>query len=277
MRGKLFLIDCGEGTQLQIRRQGLSFDAITTIFITHLHGDHTFGLPGLIATMSMLGRGRALTIVGPRDSKRVLGGILGLTCDWIGFHIDILEYDDRVPQLVWQDRSITVHSIPLMHRMPTQGYVFREQCAERHIDRAACDFYGVPRSAYPALLRGEAWSRDSGDTIANDRLTRPGRRPRSYAVCTDTKYIPELAERLRGTTLLYHEATFLTSEEARAQETHHSTARQAALVAQAAGVDRLLIGHYSARYHDTAEHLAEAQAIFPHTTAASEGMVIDIP
>lgn len=276
LRGKLMLIDCGEGTQRQIRKQGLSFEAVTTIFITHLHGDHFYGLPGLISSMSMLGRRRGITIIGPRDTKRVIGQMLSLVCDWIEFDLDIQEYDDRVAQVVWQDRSVIVHSIPLKHRVPCQGYLFVEQCQERHIDKASCDFWGVPRSAYPALLRGEDWINTEHITIANKRLTKAGRKPRSYAVCTDTCYLPELADRVRGVSLLYHEATFTEQHLARAKATGHSTARQAAQVALDAEVNRLVIGHYSARYSTNAEHLEEAQAIFPNTICAYEGLTLDI-
>lgn len=276
MRGKLMLIDCGEGTQRQIRKQGLNFEAITAIFITHLHGDHIFGLPGLISSMSMLGRGRGLTIIGPRDSKRVLGQMLALLCDWIQYDIEILEYDDREPQLVWEDRSISVRSITLQHRMPTQGYIFTEKCQARHIDRASCDFHGVPLSAYPSLLRGEDWTNDNGEVIPCAHLTRPGQKPRSYAVCTDTRYIPTLAESVRGVNLLYHEATFASDQAARSAETMHSTASEAAQVARDAEVGQLIIGHYSARYTHSTRHLTEAKTIFPETIAAHEGLTVEI-
>lgn len=276
LRGKLLLIDCGEGTQRQIRKQGLSFEAIRAIFITHLHGDHIFGLPGLISTMSMLGRGRGLTIIGPRGTKEVVGSMLNLLCDWIGFELTIQEYDDRQSQLVFEDKSVLVHSIPLEHRMPTQGYIFREVCTERHIDKASCDFYKVPRSAYPALIKGDDWTNQEGETVSNSRLTRQGRRPRSYAVCTDTAYIPSLASLVLGVDLLYHEATFMSSEALRAEETQHSTASHAAMVAKDAQVGQLLIGHYSARYTDSTPLLREAQAIFPNTLASDEGMIIEI-
>lgn len=276
LRGKLFLIDCGEGTQRQIRKQGLSFEAITAIFITHLHGDHIFGLPGLISSLSMLGRRRSLTIVGPRDTRRIIGETLRLHCDWVEFDIDLREYDDRRSQTVWDDRSIVIQTIPLEHRMPTQGYLLREKCAERHIDKASCDFYQVPLAVYPALLRGEDWVDEAGVVVSNARLTRPGRTPRSYAMCTDTRYLPRLADVLRGVSLLYHEATFLSSEAMRAASTAHSTATEAALVAKAAGVKRLIIGHYSARYSGSEELLAEAQATFPDTIAADEGLIVEI-
>lgn len=276
LRGKLYLIDCGEGTQRQLRKQGLNFEAITTIFVTHLHGDHIFGLPGLLSTMSMLGRRRGISIICPRDGKRVLGGMLQLLCDWIEFDVEIKEYDDRAGQLVWQDRSVEVHSLPLVHRMPAQGYLFRERCAERHIDRASCDFYGVPLAAYPSLLKGADWADNDGTIVPNERLTRRARAPRSYAVCTDTSYLPELAEPLRGVTLLYHEATFEQKDAERARLTGHSTGQEAAQVAHDAGVGRLIVGHYSARYKTSDRILAEAQAVFPNTLAADEGMIVSI-
>lgn len=276
LRGKLMLIDCGEGTQRQIRKQGLSFEAIRVIFLTHLHGDHIFGLPGLISSMSMLGRGRGLTIIGPRGTRETVGSMLNLLCDWINFELTIQEYNDRQSQLVFEDKSIIVHSLPLEHRMPTQGYLFQEVCRERHIDKASCDFYKVPRSAYPAIIRGEDWIDQDGQTVPNYRLTRQGRKPRSYAICTDTAYIPTLASLISGVDLLYHEATFLSSEYLRAEETQHSTTTQAAMVARDAQVGQLLIGHYSARYTDSTPLLREAQTIFPNTIASDEGMVVEI-
>lgn len=276
LRGKLYLIDCGEGTQRQMRRQGLSFEALTTIFITHHHGDHIFGLPGLLASLSMLGRTRALTIVGPRGTERLIEGMRTLFLDWIAFPLSVKEYDDRESQIVFEDRSVCVRSVPLQHRVPCQGYIFEERTAERRIDKPSCQFYGVPLAQYPALLRGEDWLNDEGERIANARLTRPLAPPRSYAVCTDTRYIPQNVELLRGVSVLYHEATFLRGSEERAQQTCHSMAYEAALIAREAGVGRLLLGHYSARYNRIEPFAEEAQEIFPETIATDEGMTIEV-
>lgn len=276
LRGKLYLIDCGEGTQRQIRKQGLCFDAITSIFITHHHGDHIFGLPGLLSSLSMLGRRRALSIIGPRGTERLISDIKRLFLDWIQFELSVHEYDDREAQAVYEDKSISVRSVPLMHRLPCQGYIFREKVQTRHIDKASCRFYGVPLADYPALLRGEDWVSGEGEVISNHRLTRQHRPPRSYAVCTDTAYIPTLHEHLHQVDTLYHEATFLEQDLERATQTCHSTARQAAQVARSAGVNRLLVGHYSARHSSTKAFLLEAKEIFANTYACDEGMTFDL-
>lgn len=276
LRGKLYLIDCGEGTQRQIRKQGLSFEAITTIFLTHHHGDHIYGLPGLLSSLSMLGRTRVLTIVGPRGTKQLVEGIKTLFLDWIAFEILAQEYDDREAQVVFEDKSVVVRTLPLTHRMPCQGYVFTEKVAERYIDKPSCQFYGVPLSCYPSLLKGEDWEDAEGVLVPNGRLTRSVAPARSYAVCTDTLYLPHLHQLLKGVSTLYHEATFLKGSDERAKQTCHSMAYQAAMVARDAGVKQLIIGHYSARYSRIEPFLKEAQEIFPATIAADEGMTIDI-
>ena len=276
LRGKLYLVDCGEGTQRQIRCKGLSFEALTTIFITHHHGDHIFGLPGLLSSLSMLGRTRALTIIGPRGTKKLIEGMRTLFLDWIAFPLSVEEFDDRVPQQVFMDRSVVVRSVPLMHRMPCQGYVFEERVSERRVDKASCQFYGVPLAHYPALLRGEDWTNDDGEVIVNARLTKQLAPARSYAMCTDTLYLPHLHEFIKGVTLLYHEATFLRGSEERAKQTCHSTAYQAAEVAKAAGVGRLVIGHYSARHNKIEPFRSEATEVFPNTIAADEGLTIEL-
>lgn len=276
LRGKLYLLDCGEGTQRQIRSMGLCFEAITAIFLTHQHGDHIFGLPGLLASLSMLGRTRAMPIIGPRGTKALIQGIQSLFLDWIGFDLLVSEYDDRVGQIVFEDKSLTVHSVPLQHKLPCQGYLFREKVQARHIDRASCDFYQVPRSAYPQLLRGEDWQNGEGELISNERLTKQGKPARSYAFCTDTAYLPELHQLIKGVGTLYHESTFLDGDEERAKQTAHSTARQAASVARDAAVGQLLIGHYSARHNSTTPYLQQAREIFGNTIAVDEGMCIDL-
>lgn len=276
LRGKLYLLDCGEGTQQLIRRRELCFESIVCIFLTHHHGDHIYGLPGLLSSMSMLGRTRALTIIGPRGTQALVEGMRSLFLDWIAFPLDVREYDDREPQTVYEDRSVTVRSVSLRHRLPCQGYVFTERCQALHLDKASCEFYRVPIAQYQHILRGEDWTNDEGEVIPNARLTRPGRRARSYAFCTDTIYLPQLHEQLRGVGTLYHEATFLDGDEARAQQTHHCTARQAAQVALEAGVERLLIGHYSARHNKLKPFEEQAREVFANTTAVDEGMTLDL-
>lgn len=276
LRGKLYLIDCGEGTQRQIRKMGLCFEAITCIFITHHHGDHIFGLPGLLASMSMLGRNKTLLIIGPRGTERLIAGIRQLFLDWIQFDLVVKEYNDLESQIVFEDKSLRVQSIPLRHKLPCQGYLFTEKVQTRHIDKVSCQFYQVPLKDYPRLLNGEDWYDEAGTCVSNDRLTRPGKQARSYAMCTDTDYLPTLYKLIQGVGTLYHESTFLDGDEERARQTLHSTAREAAKVALDAKVGTLLIGHYSARHTDTSLFVRQAKEVFEQTIAVNEGMSINL-
>ena len=275
-RDKLFVVDCGEGAQRQLRRQRLDFGRIVGVFISHLHGDHCYGLYGLLSTMGMLGHRRALPVYGPRGIDKFLAPFIEESRSYLGYDIEVHVVDDRTSSLCYEDRSVTVTTLPLEHRTPCTGYLFREKVTERHIDRASCDFYGVPRSYYTALREGADFTTEEGKVIPCERLTRQGKTPRSYAYCSDTAYLPSLVPLLRDVSLLYHEATFLSDRLARAKETAHSTAEQAARIAQAAGVERLVIGHYSARYIDIQPLLEEAQAVFPETVAADEGMILEL-
>lgn len=276
LRGKVYLVDCGEGTQLQIRRQGLHFGRIHTIFISHLHGDHCFGLPGLLSTLSMLGRTGELHIHGPEGLTEYIDAHRKSFLAECSYEIITHEHDYRKSEVIHEDPSLCVRSLPLSHRIPTMGFLFEERCAARHLDKPAVDFYQVPRCCYPAILLGESYTAQDGSIIPNNRLTKPGRIPRRYAYCGDTEYFPNLIEQVRGVDLLYHEATFGEDLRARLATTAHSTAREAATIALKAGVKRLLIGHYSSRYTDVTPLLDEARSVFPNTTAAQEGLIIHL-
>ena len=276
LRGKVYLVDCGEGTQLQIRRQGLHFGRIHTIFISHLHGDHCFGLPGLLSTLSMLGRTGELHIHGPEGLTEYIDAHRKSFLAECSYEIITHEHDYRKSEVVHEDPSLCVRSLPLSHRIPTMGFLFEERCAARHLDKPAVDFYQVPRCCYPAILLGESYTAQDGSIIPNNRLTKPGRIPRRYAYCSDTEYFLNLIEQVRGVDLLYHEATFGEDLRARLATTAHSTAREAATIALKAEVKRLLIGHYSSRYTDVTPLLDEARSVFPNTTAAQEGLIIHL-
>ena len=276
LRGKVYLVDCGEGTQLQIRRQGLHFGRIHTIFISHLHGDHCFGLPGLLSTLSMLGRTGELHIHGPERLTEYIDAHRKSFLAECSYEIITHEHDYRKSEVIHEDPSLCVRSLPLSHRIPTMGFLFEERCAARHLDKPAVDFYQVPRCCYPAILLGESYTAQDGSIIPNNRLTKPGRIPRRYAYCSDTEYFPNLIEQVRGVDLLYHEATFGEDLRARLATTAHSTAREAATIALKAEVKRLLIGHYSSRYTDVTPLLDEARSVFPNTTAAQEGLIIHL-
>ena len=276
LRGKVYLVDCGEGTQLQIRRQGLHFGRIHTIFISHLHGDHCFGLPGLLSTLSMLGRTGELHIHGPEGLTEYIDAHRKSFLAECSYEIITHEHDYRKSEVIHEDPSLCVRSLPLSHRIPTMGFLFEERCAARHLDKPAVDFYQVPRCCYPAILLGESYTAQDGSIIPNNRPTKPGRVPRRYAYCSDTEYFPNLIEQVRGVDLLYHEATFGEDLRARLATTAHSTAREAATIALKAEVKRLLIGHYSSRYTDVTPLLDEARSVFPNTTAAQEGLIIHL-
>lgn len=276
LRGKVYLVDCGEGTQLQIRRQGLHFGRIHTIFISHLHGDHCFGLPGLLSTLSMLGRTGELHIHGPEGLTEYIDAHRKSFLAECSYEIITHEHDYRKSEVIHEDPSLCVRSLPLSHRIPTMGFLFEERCAARHLDKPVVDFYQVPRCCYPAILLGESYTAQDGSIIPNNRLTKPGRIPRRYAYCSDTEYFPNLIEQVRGVDLLYHEATFGEDLRARLATTAHSTARDAATIALKAEVKRLLIGHYSSRYTDVTPLLDEARSVFPNTTAAQEGLIIHL-
>ena len=276
LRDKLYMVDCGEGAQVQIRRMRLKFSRIGHVFISHLHGDHCFGLPGLISTLGMLGRTGDLVVHGPNGIDRFLRPILDLFCKGLPYEVRFNVIDTERHELVFEDRSLRVYSIPLRHRLPCCGYLFAEKEKEAHIVREMTDFYQVPVRMMQAIKRGEDFVTPEGEVIPNARLTRPADPSRRYAYCSDTAFHPAIVPYIEGVDLLYHEATFAEQDLPRAKETFHSTARQAAEIARMAGVKRLIIGHYSARYEDTEPLLQEAAAVFPETSLAREGMRIEL-
>lgn len=273
LRDKLYMIDCGEGTQVQMRKMRIRFSRLNHIFISHLHGDHCFGLPGLISTLGMLGRTGELIIHGPKDVETYLRPVMDLFCRGLEFDVRFNSIDPYKQALVMEDRSLSVYSIPLKHRIPTCGYLFAEKPKEAHIIRDMTDFYQVPVRCMKDIKQGQDFVTPEGEIIPNARLTRPAAPPKRYAYCSDTAYSPSIIPIIEGVDLLYHEATFAEYDAARAKETFHSTARQAAQIAKQAQVKQLMIGHYSARYDDLTELKQEAEAIFPGTILANEGLV----
>lgn len=276
LRDKLYMIDCGEGTQVQMRRMRIRFGRLAHIFISHLHGDHCFGLPGLISTLSLLGRTGELVIHGPKEIEDFLRPLLNQFCRDLAFDVRFNRVDTSCHSLVMEDRSLSVYSIPLKHRIPTCGYLFSEKPKEPHIIRDMVDFYQVPVRCMKDIKRGDDYVTPEGEVIPNARLTRPADPPKRYAYCSDTAYHPSIIPIIEGVDLLYHEATFADCDLARARETFHSTARQAAQIARDAHVKRLVIGHYSARYEDLSALHKEATAVFPDTVLSKEGMQIDL-
>ena len=276
LRDKLYMIDCGEGTQVQMRRMRVRFGRLAHIFISHLHGDHCFGLPGLISTLGMLGRTGELVVHGPKEVETYLRPVMDLFCRGMEFEVRFNPVDTRSHSLVMEDRSLSVYSIPLKHRIPTCGYLFAEKPKEAHIIREMTDFYQVPVRCMKDLKQGQDYVTPEGEVVPNSRLTRPAAPPKRYAFCSDTAYNRSIIPIIEGADLLYHEATFAECDLARAKETFHSTARQAAEIARDAHVKRLVIGHYSARYEDLSELHREAEAVFPGTILGNEGTVIPV-
>ncbi len=274
IREKLFMIDCGEGTQIQLRRSRLKFSRLNHIFISHLHGDHCFGLIGLLSTFGMLGRTATMHIYSPAELETLLHPQLDFFCKGMDYKVMFHPFDTGTSSLIYDDRSVSIYTIPLQHRISCSGFLFREKQTPNHIIRDMIDFYEIPTYAINAIKNGADYVLPDGTVIPNERLTRPSAPPRSYAYCSDTIYLPRLAEIVREVDLLYHEATFTDNESARAKETFHTTAAQAAQLAKDATVKRLLIGHYSARYEDESILLKEARKIFPRTIAAKENLCI---
>jgi ribonuclease Z len=276
VRNKLFMIDCGEGAQLQFRRTKLNFNRIYDIFISHLHGDHCFGLLGLISSMGMLGRTAPLTIYGHRDLEVLFKPLFDFFCKGLPFDVKFIAYNPNISELIYEDRSIQVYTIPLNHRIPTAGFLFRETIRERHILKEMIDFYNIPLKCIPAIKKGEDYVTPDGETVVNERLTIPPTPSRSYAYCSDTAPTDKIIPIIKDVDLLYHEATFAKSESKRAKSTMHSTAEDAATVAKKANVKKLIIGHYSARYSDDRVLLNEARLVFDNTILADENMCIEI-
>lgn len=276
LRGKQFMIDCGEGTQTQMRRQRIGFNKVVAIFISHIHGDHCFGLIGMLSSFGLLGRTMPLAIYAPKEFKPVLDMMLKTFCYDFDYEIQFHVVDTTKQQVIYEDRSLTVESIPLKHRLPTCGFLFREKPTLPHIRRDMIDFYRIPVSQINNIKNGASWTDEEGRLIPNERLTMPADKPRSYAYCSDTSYLPALHERIAGVSCLYHESTYTTADADRAEMYFHSTAAQAAQVARDANVGRLLLGHYSSKYDDERQLLKEAQEVFAQSQLTNEGMTIDL-
>lgn len=276
LRDKLFMIDCGEGAQLQFRKSRLKFSRLGHIFISHLHGDHCFGLLGLISTLNLLGRTAELHIHSPKGLEELLAPMLEFFNRQMTYKVLFHEFETKEATVIYEDRSMTVTTIPLRHRMPCCGFLFAEKQRPSHILREMIDFYQVPVFELNRIKNGADYVTPEGETISNALLTRPAASPRSYAYCSDTIYMPSIVEQIKGVDLLFHEATFADEDAPRAKETFHTTAAQAADIARQAGVKKLLIGHFSARYEDENVLLQEASAIFPDTQLAKETLCVPV-
>ncbi len=271
VRGHFFLIDCGEGTQLQLRKFKIRFSKINHIFISHLHGDHIFGLPGLISTFHLLGRTSELYIYGHVDLQQYLTCFLNQFGKDLLFNVKFIPLKANRQIAIFENRHVVVESIPLRHRIPTVGFLFREKEKERNILKEVIDKYNIGITDIVRIKQGEDYITQDGRTIPNQELTIPPFKGRTYAYCSDTLYHRSLAERIREVDLLYHEATFMEKDKKLAKLTMHSTAAQAAGIAKLANAGRLLIGHFSSRYKETDLFVKEAQKVFEKTDAVEDG------
>ena len=276
VRGKMMLVDCGEGTQMLLMRAKINFNKIKAVFISHLHGDHCFGLIGLISSFGLLGRKAPLLVYAPESFERLFRDLISTFCGGLEFEVVFQSLHTVQPEVIYDDRSLSVTTIPLEHRVPCCGFLFREKPTLPHIRRDMIDFYGIPNSQINNIKLGADWVTADGEVIKNHLLVTPADPPRSYAYCSDTKYIPTLHRQIQNVNLLYHESTYDQNYALLANKYCHSTAAEAATVAHDAQVGQLMIGHYSSRYNDEHMLLDEAKAIFPNTILAQEGLVVDV-
>ncbi|MFP4557097.1 MAG: ribonuclease Z [Bacteroidales bacterium] len=273
---RLFLIDCGEGTQIQLRNFKLKLSRLHHIFISHLHGDHTLGLVGLISTLNLLGRKQPLTIHAHQELQPILEQNINFFVNELQFKLIFQALDKKRHKPIYEDERITVEAVPLKHRIPSTGFIFREKPKLPNIKKHLIERYSIPLADIVKIKHGADFTTSSGVTIPNSELTYIASKPRSYAYCSDTKYFEKLAEMVKDVDLLYHEATFGSDKEKMARATGHSTAKEAATTAKKAGAKKLIIGHFSSRYKDVNVLLNEARQIFPETFAAEDGVTFSV-
>jgi ribonuclease Z len=273
---RFFLIDCGEGTQLQLRKHHIRFAKINHIFISHLHGDHVFGLYGLLSTFSLMGRISPLHLYAPENYMAILSSHLADFDIHLNYEIDFFPLKGNDPVKILNDKYLTVTSFPLEHRVPAYGFLFCEKPADRKIKKEYIEKYGIPVARILSVKKGADFITEDGTVIPNGELTLPPPLPRSFAYCSDTRYFKRLSTFIKGTDLLYHEATFDREKEELAAITGHSTTINAATVALEAGAGKLIIGHFSARYKDSGILVEEARTVFPETYAAEEGKSYEV-
>ena len=276
MCDRQFLIDCGEGTQLHLAQMSLSVSRLDNIFISHLHGDHCFGLIGLLSTLGMTGRTRSLTIHAHKDLEQLLTPLLKYHCSDMSYEVIFNHINPRKNQVIYQDRTLTVTTLPLKHKVPCCGFLFEEKQRLPHIRKDMIQAYNIPISAIPSIKEGADFLTQDGRLIPNSQLTTPAAPPFRYAYCSDTAFLPKLAELIQGVNYLYHEATFTEQFSSRCRDTLHSTARQAATIAKTANAQHLIIGHYSSRITDFNQLLSEATDIFPNTIFSRDHTIIPL-
>ncbi|MFT3796711.1 ribonuclease Z [Flavobacterium sp.] len=275
IKNETFLIDCGEATQVQLRKSKVKFSKIDHIFISHLHGDHLYGLIGLVSTFMLLSRTNDLHIYGPKGIKEIITLQLRLSNSWTNYGLFFHELESERSEVVYETDKVLVRTIPLRHRIYTNGYLFEEKVGEKKLNVEAVKRLQIPVYEYQNVKNGKDVTLDDGTFIENHRLTLEPDAPKSYAFCSDTVYHEALLPIINGVDVLYHESTFLESEAALAEKTMHSTAKQAAAIAHQANVKQLILGHYSTRYGDIGLFEAEAKTIFPNVHLADDGKTFE--
>ncbi len=268
---RFFLIDCGEGTQIQIRKNKIRFGKIDHIFISHLHGDHIFGLFGLISTFNLLNREKDLHIYAHPDLEKILYNHLEFFEQSMSYEIIYHHLTPKKSVLIYEDRNITVETIPLKHRVPTCGFKFSEKPHFRNLKKNVVQDFKIPISIIQSIKEGEDFITEDNEVIRNSSLTLSPYKSRSYAYCTDTAYSEKIIPIIENVDLLFHEATFAKNMKKQAKQTSHSTSEDAANIANKANVKKLIVGHFSARYKDISSIIDEARVIFPETYAAEDG------
>lgn len=275
IKNHLFLVDCGEGTQVELRRNKIKFGRIEHIFISHLHGDHLYGLIGLISSFTLLNRTADLHVYGPKGIKEIILIQLRYSNSYTGYNLYFHELESKQSELVFEDEKVTVHTIPLKHRVYTNGYLFREKIGLRKVNAVAAEEYGIEKVYYRNIALGKDIALDDGRVVSNPELTFEPEPPKSYAFCSDTIYNEEIIDLVKGVDVMYHESTFLESEAGLAAKTMHATAIQAATIAKLADVKTLLLGHYSTRYDSIEKFRQEANTVFGNVLLADDGLSFD--
>jgi ribonuclease Z len=275
IKNNVFLIDCGEGTQVELRRHKIKFPRIKHIFISHLHGDHYFGLVGLISTFRLLTRKADLHIYCPKGLKEVITLQMKLADSWTNYQLIFHELNSKTSELIYEDDKTEVYTIPLDHRIYTNGFLFKEKEGERKLDMNAVLNNKIDKSYYRKLKQGFDVENKEGTIVKNKTVTKPGIKPKSYAFCSDTAYNENIVDVIKNANILYHESTFLEKNKKLAFPTKHSTAKQAAEIAKLANVETLILGHYSTRYSDLEDFRREAQAVFNNVELAEDGKIFE--
>src|SRR5690554_4452826 len=275
IKGRLFLIDCGEGTQVALRKSKSKFARVKHIFISHLHGDHFYGLIGLISTFHLLGRDATLTIYGPTGIRQIIELQLKFSGTKLNFPLEFIELESRESIKIYEDEKLTVSTIPLDHRVYTNDFLFQEKEGERKLNVDAAEEYNIDKSYYRKLKLGYDVINNKGKLIENHLVTFPPEPPKSYAFCSDTKYSPKIIPLIKNVSVLYHESTFLETHKEYCEITKHATAKQAATIAKNAKVGKLILGHYSTRYESIEFFKEEAQTVFKNTDIADDFKVFE--